>query len=209
MNSKVIICKGIKLDRTHLNVLNYSESDMVNLCLSNPHLVAYSYKCSFIRGTKNKISTDFSYSDCLKCNYMAFQNPDYSNKWFFAFIDNIEYKGNNCTDIEFTIDSWHTFFSNLTLCNTFVIREHVDDDTIGKHTVPENLELGEYINNMVDYDTHLDTYVYVVQATETLAHISNPTQPNILATNFGGVPMARVCLYMRNNEFIISNSSRF
>ena len=141
-SSKIIIAKNIKLDKEYKEVLNYSESDM--LTLINSKKVAESNNYSFIRET-GTISVAFSYSDCLQCNYMAFQNPDYSNKWFFAFIDDVKYINNNTVQIEYTIDVWSTWFSKLTVSSAFVIREHVNNDTVGLHTLPENVETGEYI----------------------------------------------------------------
>ena len=47
--SKIRLCKGIKLDKTYNNVLNYSESNMLALCESNSHLVASANDYSFIR----------------------------------------------------------------------------------------------------------------------------------------------------------------
>jgi hypothetical protein len=77
LTSKIMLCKGIKLDKDYINVLNYSESDMVSLCQSKAIAIANDY--SFIRNT-GRISTNFEYSDALKCDYIAFQNMDYSNK---------------------------------------------------------------------------------------------------------------------------------
>ena len=88
-NSKIIICKNIKLEKDYKDVINYTEQQMVTLCTTNAVAIDSTY--SFIRSEKNVIKTSFSYEDALKCNYMAFQNPDYSNKWFFAFIDDVEY----------------------------------------------------------------------------------------------------------------------
>ena len=75
-NGKIIIAKDIKLDKRYKEVLNFSESDMLNLVNTNKVADATNY--SFIR-EKGVISVNFSYSDCLKCNYMAFQNTDYSH----------------------------------------------------------------------------------------------------------------------------------
>ena len=142
-NSKIIIAKNIRLDKEHKEVLNYSESDMLNLVNTNKVADASNY--SFIREEENTISTHFAYSDCLKCNYMAFQNPDYDNKWFFAFIDDVKYVSDAVTQITFTVDAWATWYSKLTVTSSFVIREHVSDDTVGLHTLPENLETGDYV----------------------------------------------------------------
>lgn len=144
MNSKIILCKNINIDKEYINVMNYTEEQLLNLITSNGHLVAQSDSYSFIRASENRISTGFTYAEVLQSNYMAFQNPDYSGKWFFAWIEDAIYKGDNNTIIEFKIDAWSTWFNNLTLGNSFVIREHVSDDTPGKHLVPEDVDTGDY-----------------------------------------------------------------
>lgn len=141
---KVIIAKNIKLDKTYKNVLSYSESQILNLV--NTKKVAESNNCSFIKIGDSIIDTDFSYDNALKCNYIALQNPSYSNKWFFGFIDSVEYISNGNARIHYTIDeysTWHDYWDSKAC---FVIREHVNDDTFGKHTLPEGLETGEYIS---------------------------------------------------------------
>ena len=155
-SSKIIIAKNIKLDKEYKEVLNYSENDMLSLV--NDNKVASADNYSFIRDERGVISVAFSYSDCLKCNYMAFQNKDYDNKWFFAFIDDIKYVNDSTTQIVFTVDAWSTWFSKLNISSSFVIREHVSDDTIGLHTIPENLETGEYICNSHYKDSTMDNY---------------------------------------------------
>ena len=155
-NSNIIICKNIKLDKSYKDVLNYSEQQMVSLCQSNAVASANNY--SFIRSERNVIKTSFSYNDALKCNYMAFQNPDYSNKWFFAFIDDVEYANDGTSRIKYTIDEFSTWFDYWNPEPCFVEREHVSDDTIGLHTVPEGLECGEYVINATgDVETNLQS----------------------------------------------------
>lgn len=142
LKSKIMLCKGIKLDKDYVNVLNYSESDMVTLCESKAVATASDY--SFIRNT-GRINTNFKYDDALECDYIAFQNKDYSNKWFFAFLDDVVYKGENNTELVYTVDVWSTWFSYWTAKPCFVVREHVNDDTIGLHTIPENLACNDFV----------------------------------------------------------------
>ena len=144
MNSRIILVKNIKMDKQYTNVLSYTESDMLSLCRSQEHLVAEANDYSFLRPT-GTIMAGFTYSQCLQANYIAFQNPDYDNKWFFAWIDDVIYKGDNNTEITFTIDAWSTWYDywNTKVC--FIKRQHVNNDTIGLHTVPENLDVGEVI----------------------------------------------------------------
>lgn len=142
LHSKIILVKDINLDREYINVLSYTEKQMLELCRSNKIKEADNYQ--FIRPT-NSLYTNFKYSDCLKANYIAFQNPDYDNKWFFAFVDDVIYQGEENTEITFTVDSWSTWYGKWTKKPCYVIRHHVNNDTIGLHTVPENLDVGEVV----------------------------------------------------------------
>lgn len=154
LKSKIMLCKGIKLDKDYVNVLNYSESDMVTLCESKAVAMANDY--SFIRNT-GRINTEFDYATALQCDYIAFQNKDYSNKWFFAFLDEVVYKGENNTELIYTVDVWSTWFSYWTPKTCFVIREHVNNDTIGLHTIPENLDVGEVVQESETSDSSYTT----------------------------------------------------
>ena len=142
-NSRIILAKNINLDRNYKNVLNYTESQMLNLV--NANKIGESNFNSFIRQNGNTIPTNFSYNQALQANYIAFQNPDYSQKWFFAWIDEIVYKNDSNIEIKYTIDAWSTWFEKLQLKNCFIVRETVADDSIGLHTIPEDLNVGEVV----------------------------------------------------------------
>lgn len=147
MNSKILLVKNINIDKEYTNVLSYTEAQMLELCQAN--LVAQADNYSFLRTTRS-IMAGFTYAQCLQANYIAFQNPDYSNKWFFAWIDDVIYKGDKNTEITFTIDAWSTWFDYWQKKVCFINRQHVNNDTIGIHTVPENLDVGEVIQESFD-----------------------------------------------------------
>ena len=149
-NSVIILAKNISMDKEYINILDYSESDLVSLCESNSHLVAKQTNYSFLKPDSNVINVGIPYSSCLEANYIAMQNPSYSNKWFFAFIDKVEYNSESSTNIYYTVDELSTWWSYWTKKQCFVVREHVSDDTIGLNLVPENLETGDYIVNGTD-----------------------------------------------------------
>lgn len=146
MNSKILLVKNIHIDRQYTNVLSYSESQMLELCRSQNHLIAEANNYSFLRPT-GSIMAGFSYSQCLQANYIAFQNPDYSNKWFFAWIDDVIYKGDKNTELTFTIDAWSTWFDKWQKKTCFIKRHHVNDDTIGLNLVEEPLNFGDFVVN--------------------------------------------------------------
>ena len=167
LKSEIILCNNIKLDKNYINVLSYSSSDMLSLCLDN--IVSRNTNYSFIRES-GEILVDIPYGTCLQANYMAYQNKDYSNKWFFAFIDKVDYKSDKATRIKFTIDAWSTFYDNWSTNSVFVYKEHVSDDSFGLHTLPEGLETGEYVNVESPVSTAIGLDISICVATSK--HIS-------------------------------------
>ena len=144
-NSEIILSKGIKLDRNHENVLSYSESSMVTLCDSNKIYRGSQY--SFI-GNDDTINVEVPYKDAMYCNYIAFKNPKFGNKWIFGFVTDVKLISPLVTEITWEKDVWSTWYSSFDIGKAFIEREHVDDDTVGKHTIPENLETGEYVTQL-------------------------------------------------------------
>lgn len=88
-----------------------------------------------------------NFDDLIGYNYVMYRNDAYSNKWFYAFIDNMQYMNDNMTAISISTDTWQTWQFDLNYKRCFVEREHVNNDTIGANTVPENLEIGDYVIN--------------------------------------------------------------
>ena len=103
-------------------------------------------------------------------NYCMYRNDDYSDKWYYAFIESMEYLNDNTTLIKIKTDVWQTWQFNLNFKRSFVEREHVNDDTIGKHTLDEGLPTGEpMINDTIDYSVGSvdgDSQRFVAQVTQ-------------------------------------------
>lgn len=60
--TRVIISKGIKLDREYKNVLDFTENQMLSLMLSNNHLVAQTTKASFVNPTRSYKSSVYIFT---------------------------------------------------------------------------------------------------------------------------------------------------
>ena len=126
----------------------------------------------------------------LEYNYVMYRNENYSNKWFYAFITDMEYMNDNCTAVTIKTDVWQTWQFDLTFKKCFVEREHVNDDTVGLHTVPENLEYGEYIctdHSNWTYGTMSDNLMVAFQVTKTDLGKGNVAPDNVKHV-FGGIP---------------------
>ena len=196
LTSKIILCKNIKMDRDNLNVLSYTEAQMLTLVNSTGIKAAEKSDYSFIgRGDRSAINVDIAYSTCLSCNYMAFQNTNYNNKWYFAFIDRVEYINDLTTRIYYTVDIFHTWLDYWSNKACFIIREHVNDDTVGANTIPENFELGEYIcQGKVGLFTGGNS-AYIAVAT---SYVPDDYNLNTFNTQYGGVYSGTPILLMED-----------
>ena len=120
----------------------------------------------------------------IEYNYVMYQNHNYTNKWFYAYIVRMEYVNDNMTNIYIKTDPYQTWQFDIEFKRSFVEREHVNDDTQGLHTVPENLETGEYV---YDYYSIPQPY-YLRSAHVVMATTAHPDSGNDLyGTNYGGV----------------------
>ena len=105
----------------------------------------------------NTIRIPANIEGILQYNYVMYRNTAFSNKWFYAFITDMQYLNDEVTAVTIKTDVWQTWQFDLRYKRTFVEREHVSNDTIGLHTVPENLELGDYvINNTRHFSLNID-----------------------------------------------------
>ena len=94
--------------------------------------------------------------DLIGYNYCMYKNVTYSNKWFYAFITDMRYMNDEMTLVSIKTDVWQTWWDDIEIKKCFIEREHVNDDTLGLHTVPEGLETGAYkvYNHLSDSYNH-------------------------------------------------------
>lgn len=135
--------------------------------LKNPHNLSNENQLTFANATTQfnyfnsltKLAVDnFTYQrkdyvirynacidDILDYNYCMYQNEAYGDKWFYAYITNMRWLNDKVTEITIRTDVWQTFQFELTFKASFIEREHVNNDAVGLHTIPEGLETGEYV----------------------------------------------------------------
>lgn len=136
-----------EIEIDEVNTLDFvSESSKYNYFNSLPKITledaTYQRKEGVLR---YPTTSNITFEDLLEYNYCMYQNESYDNKWFYAFIDDIRYINDGMCEIKLKTDSFMTWQNDIVYKESFIERQHVSDDTIGLHTIPENLETGEYI----------------------------------------------------------------
>lgn len=123
--------------------------------------------------------------DLIEYNYCMYKNNNYSNKWFYAYITNIQYVNDNMSLISIKSDVFQSWQFDLTYKQSFVVREHSDySDFPYSNLEPEDFELGEYvINDVQEYTLNHNGYWFCMAST---VELSSPYSNNGGAT-YGGI----------------------
>lgn len=126
--------------------------------------------------------------DLIGFNYCMYKNTGYSNKWFYAFITDMKYISDSMTTVSIKTDVWQTWQFDIDIKKCFVEREHVNDDTIGLHTIPEQVETGEYIiEEAASSSTTSDCHVVIASTYDIVADLTNGSPSNSYHT-YNGIP---------------------
>lgn len=179
------------IEADNRNQINFANAtDQYNYFASLPKLVIDN--CTYQR-KDDVMRLPYHIDDIINYNYVMYRNEAYGNKWFYAFITDMQYSSDHMTFVTIKTDVWQTWQFQLEFKKSFVEREHVNSDTIGEHTIPENFELGDYVtnegfNHVVASPTVNSTICMQVSSTrlerDNWATVTMPTNERI----YNGIP---------------------
>ena len=186
MNYTITPKSSLRLLKCPLSRDNNNTFDFENISEQTNYFNSLDYKMfndyTYIK-KDSTVAIELNYDDAINYNYLTYLN---NNKRYYCFIIGYEYINEDVTRITIETDVLQTYLFDIVLNNVFIEREHVASDNVGEHTIPENVETGEYICNSKQEDEELKDYCYIIQVTEE----STGNKDKIYATNYGGVYMA-------------------
>lgn len=166
-NSDVRILKNVPLEPSFDHTIWFDSPQQQADAFTTYALAYYYNNVSYQRYPRPYITLDKTADELYNCNYMMFRNTAYGDKWFYAFITQIEYISNTTSRIYYTIDPMQTYLFDVNVGECFVEREHAMTDSIGDNLNPESFELGEYVYD-ADYFPNIflkTNYVICILAT--------------------------------------------
>lgn len=185
--STIKIYKNVRLDNTYENTLYFNniteQNTFFHSTLADPSYLGGQLKYTFAfqsyqRVNKGRLRIERKADDLYDCNYMAFMNATYGQKWFYAFITSVNYINDVTTEITYEIDVMQTYAFDYTLTASWVEREHSSSDNIGDNLLGENVETGELLT---DYQ-RIYTDDYSTQSIGALLNKISDTQSPLAKT---------------------------
>ena len=105
---------------------------------------------SYQRVESGYVKLTAQYDTVYRYPYMMFKNTSMQDKWWYAFIDSVEYINDKTVGVRYHIDVMQSYMFNYTLGESFVVREHPSTDVPGDNLVPEGIFYGDYEYGSLD-----------------------------------------------------------
>lgn len=105
---------------------------------------------TYQRKNINTIQVPFQADEIADCKYLRWQNRNYSQKWYYAFVTSINYINPGVSQINYELDVYQTYLFDMQWKQSFIEREHTARWTTDSksnripviNTEPEGLEYG-------------------------------------------------------------------
>ena len=151
-NSTIKLMATVPLDPSYDNTIRFEtiEDQQAYFNTKTIHTLSSQY---YQRAERGYCRVKLPIKNCLTVNYMAFKNTDftaaYYDKWFYAFVLDVEYINNEVTEIQYQIDVMQTYWFDVEVLDSFVEREHIPlgNDIVGANIEPEPVQVSEFVAN--------------------------------------------------------------
>ena len=185
-NSTIRLYANVPLDNSYTNTLWFNSlADQESYFHGTASVIATLSNQYYQRASKNTLKIQYPLGSCYQCNYLAFRNTSFENKWFYAFVTNVEYINNEVTEITYELDVMQSFLKDVSVVSCFVEREHClpGEDTIGNFILPEPVTIDDYLYDGYKRVIDLSDTVYVVLVNDSETPTNNG---KILGHNYYG-----------------------
>lgn len=148
---------------------------------------------TYQRKERNYVAVETNAELLYNVNYMMFQNSNFANKWFYAYVTEIEYKNHNTSWVYYEIDPFQTWLFELNFKQSFIEREHTPrynaDGTPVINTIDEGLNYGSEYKIIDDssYKNYGDTIFILVTSKDYLHKLPDGLE-HPFPENIGNVP---------------------
>lgn len=194
-NSTIRLFKNIPFDPDYKDTMYFSTENARDGWFSDRVFKTYN-NVSYQRQSINTIRLEETMGVAYNYNYMAFKNDSFENKWFYAFVLNVEYINNITVEIRYEIDYIQTWLLNTDFNECFIERQHSETDNYGDNLIPESPNTGPFVYEELTPINY--TPCVIVVSTLDLQHVVDiPVTAVPGYQNLGRCGMISGCWYYR------------
>lgn len=170
-DSVIRLLIDVPIDKGYKNTIWFDNAEQQTNYFINKTTACVMNQSMYVRVSEGRLRINVNADTIRKANYIMFQNHNYLNKWFYAFIDEPVYINDNCCEVNFTIDVVQTWLFDHLVLTSYVLREHTETDNRGDNIQPENVELGEYMTSYESGTGLMNDYFIIVFSAEPVPEV--------------------------------------
>ena len=162
--TKLNILQNVPLDSSYTDTLDFSSV--------SAQTQYFQSKAKYLRADfapirlQNVIRVPYTADNLYDCNYIMFNNANFGQKWFYAFITKIDFINVTMSEIHFEIDVMQTWLFDYTVHPSMILREHSATDAQGDNLVLEPIDPGEYVLEEGVASGKMDSYTAVIASAD-------------------------------------------
>ena len=186
---QIHLLKNVPLSSDYINTFWFnSDTEQYQWFQSNYANVTFQ-NTSYQRKNRGWLRVEATYSQVYQVSYMMWRNtpatayppssseivrPGYENKWWYAFVDRVDYINDKCVEIHYSLDVIQSYMFDVTYEQTFIERMSTRTDAIGDNLIDEGLPIGEYTYSTGEQLTFAEEGVTTPSAFKPLGQDMHP-----------------------------------
>lgn len=179
----IYLCSGVRLNNDYQHTIWFgSQTEQLNYFSSKVKKTLTNY--TYVRKSWT-LKVEATMETARTWNYLYFRNG--SGKYYFYFINNIEYINDNTVELFIEMDVMQTYLTDYHLSECFVEREHSATDEVGDNIIEEGLEVGEIDTYSVEEITDLNSMCILILSTLNLVATTEETKVTALGGMYDNV----------------------
>lgn len=147
-DSRIEFFDDIGLTQDYNDTLYFPDTGTKDAYFSNIERLAHVDRCYYVRENRGFVRVELPMTTLIHAQYMRYRNSAYENKWWYAFVKDVNYINDKTTEVQFELDPMMTWMGRFTIRECFVERQHSETDKIGDNLIEDSsLDTGEYVYN--------------------------------------------------------------
>lgn len=161
-NSRIEFFTDLGLSQDYNDTLYFPSVSAKDAYFANIDRLAHVDKCYYAREHRGFVRVELPMVTLIHAQYMRFKNTSYENKWWYAFVDDVNYVNDNTTEVKFTIDPMMTWMGEFEITDCYIERQHGATDVVGDNIIDEPVNIGTYVTNDITRTGHFKNWSYIV-----------------------------------------------
>ena len=157
---QIHLLKNVPLSPDYINTFWFASPTEQYNYFQNSFSNVTALNTQYQRKNRGWLRVKADYKDVWNVSYMMWRNfpatamdgttvvrNGYEDKWWYAFVDKIDYINDNVVEIHYSLDVIQSYMFNVSYEDTFIDRMTQATNYAGDNLIDEGLPIGEYVYN--------------------------------------------------------------